>query len=119
MLSGTFCLFLTSLGMQSLNKFISGRGWLPLILVSHRTVVGLSCSYCEVHLKRATPFLQCAIQITYLLLLQSLLKSPQNATLPLIGNALLIGLPMMLHACQICHIPVYDPSFLKSKISLS
>ena len=47
----------------------SGRGWLPLILVCHRTVVGLSCSYCEVHLKRAMPFLQCTIQITYLLLL--------------------------------------------------
>ena len=42
----------------------SGRGWLPFILVWHRTVVGLSCSYCEVHLKRATPFLRCAIQIT-------------------------------------------------------
>ena len=45
----------------------SGRGWLPLILVWHRTVVGLSCSYCEAHLKRAMPFLRCAIQITYLL----------------------------------------------------
>ena len=32
----------------------SGRGWLPLILVWHRTVVGLSCSYCEAHLKRTT-----------------------------------------------------------------
>ena len=29
---------------------------------------GLSCN-CEAHLKRATPFLWCAIQITYLLLL--------------------------------------------------
>ena len=43
------------------------EGGLPLILVWHRTVVGLSCSYCEVHLKRAMPFLWCAIQITYLL----------------------------------------------------
>ena len=32
----------------------SGRGWLPLILVWHRTVVGLSCSYCQAHLKRTT-----------------------------------------------------------------
>ena len=32
----------------------SGRGWLPLILVWHTTVVGLSCSYCEAHLKRTT-----------------------------------------------------------------
>ena len=28
----------------------SGRGWLPLILVWHRIVVGLSCSYCKVQL---------------------------------------------------------------------
>ena len=28
----------------------SGRGWLPLILVWHRIVVGLSCSYCKAQL---------------------------------------------------------------------
>ena len=28
----------------------SGRGWLPLILVWHRVVVGLSCSYCKAQL---------------------------------------------------------------------
>ena len=35
----------------------SGRGWHPLILVWHRVVVGLSCSYCKVQSHRTYVFL--------------------------------------------------------------
>ena len=52
----------------------SGRGWLPLILVWHRTVVGLSCSYCEAHLKRTTN-LSCGTLYKSLIIIIIILQS--------------------------------------------
>ena len=66
----------------------SGRGWLPLILVWHRTVVGLSCSYCEAHLKRTTNpscgalYKSLTYLLTYLLKMQTYHKKLIRILLP-------------------------------------